>query len=246
VVLSERAARELTFEADPIGTYLTFGLPSGTGQRVKPRVIGITADVRYLGLDAPAAANVYIPWRQLPVAAPYLVVRVAASPAALVPTVVRAIHAVDPTVPLADARPLDAEMNAAIAGRELRLWLVACFAGVAYAVVLVGLFGVLGRSVTERRREIAVRTALGATGRDSMGLVLGAGMRLALGGLAVGFALTVAAGRWLAGFVYGISVYDGPTYATVAVVVLAGAAAACYVPARRAVCQNPMEIPPLP
>jgi putative ABC transport system permease protein len=120
-VISERAARELTFAGDPLGSVLPFALPTSTGRRVKARVIGIASDVRYSGLDASAAGNVYVRWRQLPVGTPYLAVRVAGDPTAMIPVVTRAVHQVDPTVPLLDARTLDAEMNLAIAGRELRL-----------------------------------------------------------------------------------------------------------------------------
>ncbi len=241
-VLSERAARELTFEADSLGRQLSFAVPTSTGRRVKPRVIGIASDVRYSGLDATVAGNVYVRWHQLPVGTLYLAVRVAGDPAAMIPVVARAIHEVDPTVPLLDARTLDAEMNRAIAGRELRLWLVTAFAIVALAVVLVGLFAVLGRSVTERRRELAVRAALGATLRDAMALVVRAGARLTLLGLIVGFGTALAAGHWLASLLYGVSPYDPPAYAVVAVVVVCGAAVACYLPARRAARLNPVEL----
>ena len=241
-VISERAARELTIGADPVGSYLTFGLPTSTGRRVKPRVIGITSDVRYSGLETSAVASVYVRWRQLPVGSAYLVVRVVGAPAPMVPVVVRAVHDVDASLPLVQARTLDSEMNAAIAGRELRFWLIAGFGSVGYGVVLVGLFAVLGRSVTERRRELAVRMAVGATRRESVSLILGAGMRLTFFGLAIGFALTLAAGRWLSSFVYGVSAYDGPTYAMVAVVVVGGALAACYVPAQRAARANPVDL----
>lgn len=241
-VLSERAARELTFVADPLGRALSFALPSSTGHRVRPRVIGIVSDVRYSGLDASVAGNVYVRWRQLPVGAPYLAVRVAGAPEAMIPVVARAIHEVDPSVPLLDARTLDAEMNLAIAGRELRLWLVADFSIVAFSVALVGLFAVLGRSVTERRREIAIRSALGATPRNTLALVVSAGARLTLLGLAVGFGGALAAGRWLASLLYGVSPYDAPTYVAVAVVVACGAGLACYLPARRAMRLNPGEL----
>jgi ABC-type antimicrobial peptide transport system permease subunit len=109
-------------------------------------------------------------------------------------------------------------------------------------VVLVGLFAVLGRSVTERHRELAVRAALGATPRDAVALVVGAGARSTLLGLAVGFGTALAAGRWLASLLYGVSPYDPPTYAVVAVVVVCGAGVGCYLPVRRAARLNPVAL----
>lgn len=241
-VISERAARELTFEADPIGRQLSFAVPTATGPPVKPRVIGVVADVRYLGLDTSAVANVYVRWRQLPVGTSYLVVRVAGDASSMIPVVARTVREVDPTIPLLEARTLDEEMNAAIAGRRLRLWLVADFAVVASAVAFIGLFAMLGRDVTMRRRELAVRAAMGASPRDLAAVVARDGGRLTISGLAIGLAAALAAARWLGSLIYGITPYDPATYALVTLLVVCAAALASYVPARRATRLNPAEI----
>jgi hypothetical protein len=162
-VLSQRAGRELTFEREPLGKVLSLPLPTSAGDRVKPRVIGIVSDVRYSGLDQADRPTVYVPWRQLPMGTTHLVVRVAGDPRSLMPTVSQLVHELDPTVPIGDSRTLKVEINRAIAGREVRFWLVAYFSLVALAVALVGLLAKLGRGVTERRREIGIRMALGAT-----------------------------------------------------------------------------------
>lgn len=244
VLMSELAARDLSWSptADPVGQPLLFTLPSHTGKRVKPLVIGVVSDVRYAGLDVAAHGSLYVPWRQLPTGRPFLVVRTAGDPSAVIAEVTRAVHDVAPGMPLPNARTLDQEMNLAIAGRELRLWLVASFATLAFAVALVGLVAVLGRSVTERRRELAIRAALGATPRGAVALIARSGAGLTLAGVVVGVGAALGAGRWLAGLVYGVSAYDPITYAVVIGAVLGAAALASYLPARRAARIDPIEL----
>jgi putative ABC transport system permease protein len=185
---------------------------------------------------------VYVLWRDLPTGVSYLAVRTAGDPEAMISTVTRAIRAVDAAVPIADVRSLEAEMNLAIAGRELRLALVASFAVLAFGVALVGLVAVLGRSVSERRRELAIRAALGATPGMAVGLIVWNGTTLVVAGVVLGELGTAAAGRELASLVYGVSPYDPVTYVGVAIVVTVLAVLACYLPARRAARIDPLEL----
>jgi putative ABC transport system permease protein len=241
-VVSERAARELTFAKDVVDHPFAAPLPTLGGKRVRPTVIGIVSDVHYDGLDAAANDSVYVLWQNLPTGVTYLVARTTGSTSGLLSDIHGAVHALDPGLPLADLRSLDDEMNLAIAGRELRLDLVAAFAGLAFVVAVLGLAGALARSVVERREELAIRSALGATPGGVVGLIATGGLRLVAIGIAVGLVATAAMGRWLASLLSGVSPYDPATYATVAVTVLATAALACYLPARRASNVDPLEL----
>ena len=241
-ILSDQAVRDLSPNASPLDHPFVVALPTRAGPRVRPRVVGVVSDVHYTGLDAVADANVYALWQNVPTGTSYLVARTTGDPQALATRLAETVHTLDPGLPLLDVRSLDDEMNLAIEGRELRLRLVAAFAGLAFAVALVGLWAALGCSVTERRRELAIRSALGATPRRVMGVVATHGVALSGAGLVIGLGASVATGRWMSALLSGVSPYDPLTYAAVAGVVLATSAVACYLPARRASKIDPLEL----
>jgi putative ABC transport system permease protein len=241
-ILSEHAARDLSPKRSPIDRPFIVALPTPAGPRVRPSVVGVVSDVHYTGLDAVADDNVYALWQNMPTGTSYLVARTTGDPRTLATMLVETVRELDPGLPLLDVRSLDDEMNLAIAGRELRLWLVAAFAGLAFAVALVGLSVTLARSVIEQRRELAIRSALGATPQDVMALVGSHGIVLVAAGLAIGLGAAAASGRWVASLLSGVSPYDPTTYAAVMAIVLPSAAIACYVPARRASKVDSLEL----
>ena len=241
-ILGRRAARDLSFGASPLDRDFVAALPTGSGPSVKPRVVGIVSDVHYTGLDAVANDNVYVLWQNLPTAPSYLLARTGGDPATLIAAVRTVVHDLDPGLPLPTVRSLGEEMNLAIAGRELRLDLVAAFALLALLVAVVGLSATLARSVVERREELAIRSALGASPRGMVGLVASGGLRLVTVGIAVGLGASALAGRSLASLLAGVSAYDPVTYGGVALLVLGTAVVACYLPARRASRIDPLAL----
>lgn len=241
-VLSEQAARYLAPRGDTLGRELNLGLPSSTGARVRPYVIGVVRDVRYSGLDASMRGNVYVPWNQLPLPAAFLVVRTSGDPLALAPPVLRIVRALDPTLPLEQPRTLEDEVQRSVSSRETRFAVVGLFAIVALTLAVVGLWGALARGVIERRREIAIRSALGATPAGLVRGVVARGVWLALGGALVGAGGALAAGRVLATLIFGISPYDPESYGVVLGATMVLALAACVLPARRAAAVDPLEL----
>ncbi len=241
-VISEMFARQIAPTRDLLGTRLVVGLPSVGGTRVRPTVVGIAGDVKFVGLERPTEANAYLPWRLLPTGVSYLVVRAAGDPAPLGPPILRAVHDLDPTLPLPEVRSLSDEVAMAMAGRTLRLRLVAAFAIVALVVSVVGLATALVRSVAERQRELAIRLALGATPSGAAGLVLWQGARIVVLGLAAGALAALAVGRLTATLLFGVSAYDPLTYAVVAALVIGLGLAAAYLPARRAASVDPISL----
>ena len=241
-ILSEGAARDFAFGKDPLDHPFVAALPTLGGKRVRPMVVGIVSNVHYDGLDAAANDDIYVLWQNLPTGFTYLVARTAGSPAALLSDVRNAVRTADPGLPLPELRTLDDEMDLAIAGRELRLDLVAAFAGLAFVVAVLGLAAALARSVVERREELAIRSALGATPDGVVRLIASGGLRLVAIGIALGLVATAATGRWLASLLSGVSPYDAATYLVVAVSVLVTSAIACYLPARRAARVDPLEL----
>jgi ABC-type antimicrobial peptide transport system permease subunit len=131
-------------------------------------------------------------------------------------------------------RPLDAVAGAAIATRRLALWLVGTFGLTALFLAVVGIYGVMAQSVEQRRHEFGVRQALGATRGNIMRLVLSSGAAITIAGLAIGIALALATTKLLASLLYGVTPIDPATFVAVGAALVSSAAAAAYLPARRA------------
>ena len=241
-VISEMLARQIAADRDLLGTRLVIRVPTVGGKRVQPTVVGISGDVKFVGLEHPTESNAYVPWRQLPTGVSYLVIRTTRDPAALTTAVLRVVHDLDPTLPLPVTRPLGDEVALAMASRTLRLQLVAAFAGLALIVSIGGLATSLVRSVAERQRELAIRSALGATPGDTAGLILGQGARLIAIGVALGALTAVALGRVTSSLLFDVSAYDPLTYGIVMSCVMAVGLAACYLPARRAARVDPVAL----
>jgi predicted lysophospholipase L1 biosynthesis ABC-type transport system permease subunit len=240
-VISVSAARALMDGRDPIGRELPMPLP---GMRGRPRatVIGVVSDIKYLGLEEPAGATIYVMWTDLPTGQAYLAVRTSGSVRALSPAVRAVLRDVDPGMPLQPFRSLDDVLGRSVADRRLRALLAGSIACLAFAVALVGLAGGLARVVSERRYELAIRAALGATPSRAMRMVMIEGASLAAVGLIVGIAGALAAGRAIASMLYGVSPHDSITFVVVAAVVVVTTLGACYFPARRASRVNPLEL----
>jgi predicted permease len=241
-VISVTAMRHLGLTEAVVDHDLNMQLPSASGTRVKPRVVGVIADVRYSGLDASANGGIYVLWRQIPMAQAYLVLRARGEPGALASAVSRIVRAADPSLPLASPRTLDAVIDDVLAPRHARFGLVGVYAVAAILLAVVGLSGALIRSVAERQRELAIRAAIGATPRDLVVAILRHGLLLAAMGAAIGMACALAAGRAAATVLFGVTPYDPMTYAVALATVLAIAGIASYWPARRAASANPVVL----
>jgi putative ABC transport system permease protein len=163
-LLSESAARHLSPRQDALGRPLIFPLPSVVGGRGRrPQVVGVVGDIKYAGLDAKSSAAVYLLWPDLPSGVGYLVVRSDRDAAGLATAVRRLVSDLDPLLPVPEVRTLDEEILASIADRRLRLVPAASFGALALLVALVGLAASMTRAVAERRRELAIRGALGSS-----------------------------------------------------------------------------------
>ena len=161
---------------------------------------------------------------------------------ALLPAVRDLIRTLNPSLPAPEVRTLADHVAGSIADRRLRVVPAAGFAALALAVAVVGLFGTLTRSVAERRRELAIRAAVGASPGRLVRLVVSSSLVVTGAGVVMGTTMAAATGRSLAGLLYGVSPFDPATFATVAAVVALAALAATVVPARRAARLDPMTV----
>ena len=247
-LLNETAARRFFPRGDGVGQTVTLfrsaqGRPD-FGEPFAATIVGVVGDVRHIGLDASPPAEVYVPYTTNPWGHMALVVRGAGDPGALLPSLRRAILAVDPDVPVAGAtvaRTTTDLVSSSLAAQRLNTGLLAAFAAAAVVLAAVGIYGVVAYTVAQRRRELGVRLALGARAADIRNLVLREGAVLAAGGAALGLAGALLGTRALRGLLYEITPTDPTTLIAGTLVLVGVALLASYLPARRAAGIDPME-----
>jgi predicted permease len=212
-VVSASFARTYWPDGTAIGQHFTFGLHGRT-------VIGVVADVKVRGPERQSEPQVYVPYRQVPdsslifYAPRDLAIRATVAPAALLPAVRRFLRAADPDVPITDVRSMAEIVAGQTASRAAQLRILAAFAIIAIVLAGVGIHGLLAYSVSQRRREIGVRLALGASSRSILGLVMRQSVTLTLAGIIPGALVAYGVARLLASLLAGIEPGDLPTFAT--------------------------------
>jgi putative ABC transport system permease protein len=236
-LVSAALARALWPNQNPIGQEIRVGGLDGPNRTV----IGVAGNVLHGGLDAKTTLQWYIPERQFFFAdnSEVLIVRTAADPAALAAAVRRTIAAIDPTQPIVKIATMDEVVATSTSQRRLALVLFGAFSAAALLLAIAGIYGVLAGSVAERTREIGVRSALGATPRSLIALIVGQGGRLAALGIVLGLGGSFALTRYLQSLLFGIAPNDPVTLVGVCALLASVTLAACLVPAARAARVSP-------
>lgn len=236
VMLNETLARRLWPGEDPIGKRLRLGGPSDP----EAEVIGVARDGKYATLGENARPYIYRPLLQSYASRMTLVVRTTGNPETLSAAVREQIHSLDPNLPVAQIKTLAERVEFALFPARLGAALLGAFGLLALGLAATGVYGVIAYSVSQRAQEFGIRMALGADGADVRRLVLREGLKVALIGVTVGLALSLAATRLTTGFLYGVGANDPLTFVGVALLLTAVALLACYLPARRATKVDPM------
>lgn len=234
VLINETLARSLWPGQDPVGRRIQFETD------VSAQVVGVVGDIHSSGLDVPPSPEFYISTLQSPYPPFSLAIHTRVAPLSLTAAVRRAIWSVDPNQPIADIAGMEQILDKEVFNRRVQTKLLAAFAIVALLLASIGIYGVLAYQVGRQGPEIGLRMALGASPANVVGRVVGDGLKLTAIGVLVGVAGALALSRLLATFLFGIKASDPATYAVVAFVLLATAAVASYVPARRAMQVDPM------
>jgi predicted permease len=213
------------------------------GRSPKPsEIIGVVGDVRSDGLDAAPRESFYLSARQHTVSTLRFVLRSRAPLSVLAPTLRARLRALDSAQPLSDLRSMDDVVAESIGPRRRIGLLLGVFAGIAVGLAAIGLFAVMACSVRQRSAEIGVRIALGAEPRRILGATVAEGLRLAAIGLGAGLAASAALTRSIASLLFETRPVDPATVGAISFFLLAVAAAASWIPARRAARTDPIRV----
>jgi predicted permease len=237
VIINETTANRYFPGQDPVGKHLA------NSRDMKPReIVGVAGDVKFTSLSAANAEIVYWPMAQLPWPSVTLLVRSQRNGPAIVSAVRSKIAEADPTLPVSGVASMEQIVATSVAQPRLIMQLVGIFAGLALVLAAVGIYGVMAHSVSSRKQEMGIRVALGARPAEILRLVVGQGMRLTLVGVALGVVASFALTRLLATLLFNVRAADPLIFSAAAIVLIATALLACYLPARRATRVDPIEV----
>jgi putative ABC transport system permease protein len=230
VLIDEKFAQRFWPRDNPIGKQVWFD------PKEKMTIVGVVGIVKEYGLDVDGRIVVYFPSSS----ASYVVARTAGDPSAPAGSIVNAIHAVDPTIPVFDIRTMDDRMYDSMARQRFSTIMLAAFAVFALVLASIGVYGVISYLVTQNTHDLGVRIALGAQQGSIVKLVVWQGMELAVLGIAAGMIGAFLLTRVMASLLFGVSATDAVAFSAVPVTLAAIAALASYVPAVRATRVDPM------
>ena len=231
VLINEAAARALWPDESPIGK--TIGVHQG-GFQDGAEIVGVVADVRYGAIESASQPDVYLPLAQSFRSRMQLFVKSALPAPALAASIANEVRLLDPNLPLAAIKTMDARVGDAMWRTRVGAWVLSAFAALALLLTAIGIFGVMAQAVAQRTTEIGVRMALGAQARDVLGWMLRRAALVTAAGIALGVVCALAVTRLIGALLYDVPPHDPVTFVGVALLLGAVAFAACYWPARRA------------
>jgi putative ABC transport system permease protein len=209
------------------------------GPTIQWQIVGVFHNVRS-GLRDDDVPEIDVPFSQSPWPQAGIAVSTTGDPGAVTKSIAAAVHAVDPDLPLANIQTMDQILDKSLLGDQFIAALFGSFAGTALLLAALGIYGVMAFGVAQRTHEIGLRIALGAGKEQILGLILREGLLLAVAGLGLGLFGAYFLGRAMQSTLYGVGTIDFGAFCAVALVLLASALLACYVPARRATRIDPM------
>jgi putative ABC transport system permease protein len=237
VVVDETLARRFWPDGNAVGQQLRLGDDADAPWRA---IVGVVASVKHGELGADAARYVYEPQAQRPGMQMDLVVRTASDPAGMTETIRREIRSLDASLPFYEVHTLREAVEQSVGTRRLTARLLLSFAAAALLLAAVGIYGVMALGVSQRRHELGIRLALGASRLDVLTLVLGRGMRLVLLGVAIGLAGAMGVTQYLGSLLFQVRSFEPAIVAGVTIVLVGVALVACFIPARRATATDPL------
>ena len=241
-IINETMAHQYWAGENALGRRFKLGDPDSDAKWIT--IVGIVADIRQMGLDAPVKADMYFPYPQSSENLSYiprdLVIRTTGDPKSVLGAVRGAIHVADPDQPISNIATMEEVLGREAGQRRLGMILISSFAALALILASLGIYSILAFFVSQHRNEIGVRMALGASPRRIVWLVLKKGMSLAILGVGIGLAASFALTRLMSSLLFGVRPADPLTYFLVPTLLGFVAVLACLVPARRAVKVDPV------
>lgn len=238
MLIDEEFANRYWPNEDPIGKRIRLG-GGEKGQLLT--VQGVVGRVKMEGLAQDSKrVQGYFPFFQLPAGGMTVLVKGSADPNQLVSAIRQQVKQIDPDQPIYSVRTMDEIRSESVAGERLNLTLLSLFAGIALVLAIVGIYGVMSYSVTQRTHEIGIRMAIGARPLDVFKMIIGQGMLLALIGVVCGLVGAFLLTRLMASMLFGVAPTDPVTFGGIALLLTSVALVACYVPGRRATKVDPV------
>lgn len=238
-IINHTLARRLWPKGDPVGRRFKFGPAHSNG--VWFTVVGVVADMRRQGVEREPVPQLFESIAQNPSGSGSLVVRTSMNdPLTMAPAIQAAVRRIEKHAPLYGAETLESQLVAFLLPRRFQTFLVVAFSAIALLLAAVGIYGLVQYSVATRTKEIGIRMAVGAQGSSIFRMILSEGLRLSLTGLALGLTGAVAVGRLSSSLLFGVTATDPVTLMAAPLVLTALSAAACYLPARRAMRVEPV------
>jgi putative ABC transport system permease protein len=236
VIMNEALARRYWPNENAVGKHIA------VGRQTPAEIIGVAADVKNSGLAVDAQPQLYLPFRQLPWGNMNLLVRTSVEPHSMISALRGQIFSVDPDQPVTGVQTLDELLDGSRAQPRFTMLLLGIFSATALALAIVGIYGVLAYSVAQRRQELGIRLALGASKSDILGMVVRQGFILTLAGIAFGLIFALLASRYMDSLLYKVGPRDLTTFTLAPLTFLLIALAASYLPAWRATQVDPTEV----
>lgn len=237
VVIDEDFARRYWPNEDPIGKHVLMGSEQ---KPHKLEVIGVVGRVKMESLNQNSdRVQGYFPFAQVPNDSMTVIVKGSSDPSQLISSVRAAVKEIDPDQPIYNPRSMYDIRAESVAPERLNLTLLSLFAGLALVLAIVGIYGVMSYSVTQRTHEIGIRMAIGARPRDVFAMILGHGMKLTILGVVIGLALAFGLTRLMETMLFGVAPTDLTTFTAISVLLISVALLACYLPGRRATKVEP-------
>ena len=239
LVINQTMARDFWPDENPLGKRITM---KDWGEPLNGEVVGVVGDVRQDALDAPIIPAIYYSFAQFDrgTLSTYLIIRTALHPSALTNAIQSNVWEIDKTLPLSEVASMEDVLSGSLQRRRFILFLLASFAAIALSLSLIGIYGVVAYSVSQRTREFGVRLALGAQHSEVVAMVVLEALKLAVVGLLAGVAAALILTRVLRSLLFQVGITDPFTFLIAIFVFVAMTALASYVPARRVTKTDPM------
>jgi putative ABC transport system permease protein len=237
IVIDEEFARRYWPNEDPIGKHIRLG---GDNNGPLLEVLGVVGRVKMESLNQNSdRVQGYFAYAQSPQAGMTVIIKGASDPNQLISSVRGVVKQIDSDQPIYNPRTMNEIRAESVASERLNLTLLSIFAGIALVLAIVGIYGVMSYSVTQRTHEIGIRMAIGARPGDVFRMILGHGMKLALIGIAIGLLGAFILTRFMATMLFGVAPTDATTFTGISLLLIAIALLACYLPGRRATKVEP-------